>query len=81
MLNEAMDLFIQNALKKNACMDVLNHATGQHGFDCRDDNARTRDILRRTIEFIHTWGNGGATKSEPIGETRTGPIANRPAGR
>ena len=52
-LNEAMDLFIQNALKKNACMDVLNHANGQHGFDCRDDNARTRDILRRTIEFLH----------------------------
>ena len=64
-LNEAMDLFIQNALKKNVCMDVLNHATGQHGFDCRDDNARTRDILRRTVEFIHA---------------RTGPIANRPAG-
>jgi dienelactone hydrolase len=53
MLNQAMDLFIQNALKKNACIDVLNHATGQHGFDCKDDNARTRDILRRTIEFLH----------------------------
>ena len=57
-LNEAMDLFIQNALKKNACMDVLNHATGQHGFDCRDDNQRTRDILRRTIEFIHAQLSG-----------------------
>jgi len=54
-LNEAMDLFVQNALKKNACVDVLNHANGQHGFDCRDDDARTRDILRRTIEFIHTY--------------------------
>jgi hypothetical protein len=48
----AADYFIQQALKKNAPVDVLNHATGQHGFDSRDDNERTRDILRRTIDFI-----------------------------
>ncbi len=52
--HEATDEFIQQALKKNACLDVLNHATGQHAFDVRDDNARTRDILRRTIQFIQS---------------------------
>jgi hypothetical protein len=41
-----------SALKKNAPMAVLNHAAGQHGFDARDNNPRTRDILRRTLEFI-----------------------------
>ena len=51
-LNDAMDQFILQALKKNATIDVLNHAAGQHGFDARDDNERTRDILRRTVEFI-----------------------------
>lgn len=51
-LNEAIDQFIQQALKKNAMLDLLNHAAGQHGFDSRDDNERTRDILRRTVEFI-----------------------------
>jgi dienelactone hydrolase len=51
-LNDGIDQFVQQALKKNACIDVLNHATGQHGFDARDDNERTRDILRRTLEFI-----------------------------
>ena len=51
-LNEGIDQFVQQALKKNAWIDVLNHPTGQHGFDCRDDHARTRDILRRTLEFI-----------------------------
>jgi hypothetical protein len=50
--NEGIDHFIQQALARNASMDVLNHATGQHGFDVRDDNQRTRDILRRTVEFI-----------------------------
>jgi dienelactone hydrolase len=51
--NEGIDYFVQQALKKNACIDVLNHSTGQHGFECRDDNERTRDILRRTIGFAH----------------------------
>ncbi len=51
-LNDALAHFIDQALKKNATLDLLNHATGQHGFDCRDDNERTRDILRRTIEFV-----------------------------
>jgi len=50
--NDAADRFIQQALKKNAQLDVLNHANGQHGFDVRDDNERTRDILRRTLDFI-----------------------------
>jgi dienelactone hydrolase len=51
-LNEGIDYFIQQALKRNAALDVLNHAAGQHGFDGRDDDERTRDILRRTVEFI-----------------------------
>jgi dienelactone hydrolase len=53
-LNQGIDHFVQQALRKNACVDVLNHATGQHGFDARDNSPRTHDILRRTIEFIHT---------------------------
>ena len=52
-LNAAADFFVQQALKKNADLDVLNHSRGQHGFDCRDDTARTHDILRRTIDFLH----------------------------
>jgi len=51
-LNEGIDYFVQQALKKNVALDLLNHATGQHGFDGRDDDERTRDILRRTVEFI-----------------------------
>lgn len=53
-LNEGIDHFVQQALKKNATIDLLNHATGQHGFDGRDDNERTRDILRRTVDFIRS---------------------------
>ena len=54
LLNEAIDRFIAVALRKNATIDVMNHPTGQHGFDFRDDNERTREILARTVEFIQT---------------------------
>jgi dienelactone hydrolase len=53
-LNEGTDYFVQQALKKNANIELLNHASGQHGFDGRDDNERTRDILKRTVEFIRS---------------------------
>ena len=51
-LNEGIDHFVQEALKKNAPLELLNHATGQHGFDFRDDNDRTRQIVARTFAFL-----------------------------
>jgi dienelactone hydrolase len=53
-LNETIDRFVAVALRKNATIDVMNHPTGQHGFDFRDDNERTREILGRTVEFVRT---------------------------
>ncbi len=53
-LNEGTDHFIQQALKKNACLDVLIHPAGEHGFDIKNDDARTRGILRHTVEFLRT---------------------------
>jgi acetyl esterase/lipase len=51
-LNIAVDNFIQKALSKKATLDFSNHAEGQHGFDVLDDNARTREIIKRTLEFV-----------------------------
>jgi acetyl esterase/lipase len=51
-LNAGTDRFVQTALAKNASVEVINHAAGQHGFDIEDDNDRTREIIRRTLEFI-----------------------------
>ena len=53
-MNEAIDHFIATALQKNAPIEVMNHPTGQHGFDFRDDHPRTREILARTVDFIRT---------------------------
>ena len=55
-LNDGVDRFVQLALSKNLTIEVVNHATGHHAFDIMDDNDRSREILRRTIEFIKTHG-------------------------
>ena len=51
-LNSGVDAFIQAALSKNLTVEILNHPNGQHAFDVLDDNERTREIIRRTLEFI-----------------------------
>lgn len=54
--NDAIDRFVQLALSKNLTIEVVNHATGHHGFDIENDDDRSREIIRRTIEFIKTHG-------------------------
>jgi dienelactone hydrolase len=51
-LNETIDRFVARALALNATIEVMNHAGGRHGFDILDDNARSREIIARALEFI-----------------------------
>lgn len=53
-LNGGVDRFVQAALTKNATIDMSNHPAGQHGFDVLDNNDRTREIIKRTFEFLKT---------------------------
>jgi acetyl esterase/lipase len=53
-LNEGLDHFVHVALKKNVTLELFNHPTGHHGFDIEDNNDRSREILKRTIEFLKT---------------------------
>jgi acetyl esterase/lipase len=53
-LNDGIDRFVQLALSKNLTVDVVNHATGHHAFDIEDNNERSRDIIKRTLEFIRS---------------------------
>ena len=55
-LNAGVDRFVQAALAKNLTVELVNHATGHHGFDVEDDNERSREIIRRTLEFIRAHG-------------------------
>lgn len=51
-LNAGVDRFVGEALATNVCLDVLNHPSGRHGFDILDDDARSREIIARTLEFL-----------------------------
>jgi acetyl esterase/lipase len=52
LLNGPMDRFIQEALARNLTLEVMNHATGRHGFDILDDDARSREIIARTLDYL-----------------------------
>jgi dienelactone hydrolase len=50
--NASADRFIQAALSNNLTIDFMNHPQGHHGFDVDDDNDRSREIIKRAVEFI-----------------------------
>jgi acetyl esterase/lipase len=51
-LNAAIDRFVQAALASGAALDVMTHPEGRHGFDILDDDARSKQIIRHTLEFL-----------------------------
>jgi len=53
-LNSTIDQFAALALKKNLLLTLANHPGGVHGFDIRNDDARTREIIGQAFEFLHT---------------------------
>jgi acetyl esterase/lipase len=53
-LNGTVDAFVAEALRQNAPLELLNHPEGRHGFDILDDDARSREIIARTLAFLKT---------------------------
>ncbi len=51
-LNKTLDQFIVDALAHNVELTVLNHPTGQHGFDMLDDQGRTYELIQTTLAFF-----------------------------
>ena len=51
-LNEGIDRFLAEAPAKNLAIEVVNYPEGQHGFDLFDDNDRSRQIVRRALQFL-----------------------------
>jgi acetyl esterase/lipase len=48
----AADAFSAEALAINAPVEIINHPSGQHGFDLRDHDARSREIIECTLAFM-----------------------------
>jgi acetyl esterase/lipase len=55
-LNASADRFLQTAVSNNLAIEFMNHPTGHHGFDVDDNNDRSREIIKRAIEFIKAHG-------------------------
>jgi len=51
-LLEGTDTFVRRAHERGVDLTLLDHPTGQHGFDTRDDDERSREIIRETLEFF-----------------------------
>ena len=57
-VNRSIDNFVKVAIEQNLLLDFVNHPDGEHGFDTRNDTARTREIIARAIAFMKTHLQG-----------------------
>ena len=51
-VNKSIDTFVAKALERNLTFTVVNHPAGSHGFEHKDDDARTREILAMALAFF-----------------------------
>jgi acetyl esterase/lipase len=52
LLLEGTDAFVRKARERGVDLTVFDHPRGQHGFDTRDDDERSREIIREALEFF-----------------------------
>jgi hypothetical protein len=52
-LNESIDEFVTSASQRNIPITLMNHPTGEHGFDILNNDARTHAIIKATLAFLH----------------------------
>lgn len=70
-LNRAIDEFVKNALTSDLNFQFINYLEGQHAFDIVDDNDRSRQIIKQTLEFLKTnlTATEGATPASVLTST------------
>jgi hypothetical protein len=51
-LNDTLDRFAAEALRRNLPITIVNHPTGPHAFDLVDDSARSHEIVRGILDFL-----------------------------
>jgi hypothetical protein len=52
-LNQVLDRFISDALRRNLPITVANHPEGPHAFDLFDDSHTTRVIVQQVLDFLN----------------------------
>ncbi len=51
-INDSVDEFLREAVKQNLSIEFTNYVEGTHGFDVDVNTDRTREIIKRTLEFV-----------------------------
>jgi len=51
-INDSADEFLREAVKQNLNIEFINYVEGTHGFDVDVNTDRTREIIKRTLEFV-----------------------------
>jgi acetyl esterase/lipase len=52
IINRSIETFVAAAVAVGVEIDYMNHADGQHAFDVRDGDARSRAIIQCTLDFL-----------------------------
>ncbi len=52
---DSSDRFVELARARGAGVQLLTHSTGGHAFDLRNDDDQSREIIKRTIEFVKEY--------------------------
>jgi len=53
-INQTIDHFLHEAVSRNDSIVFINYNDGRHAFDMDDDNDRSREIIKQTLEFMKT---------------------------
>lgn len=51
-LNDALDAVVTRALARNLPLTLINHASGEHGFECDEDSDISREIIADILAFL-----------------------------
>jgi acetyl esterase/lipase len=54
VINDAINAFKRRAVRLRAKVRVVTHPRGVHGFDVRNHDARSREILRQAVSFARS---------------------------
>ncbi|MEO5897907.1 MAG: tetratricopeptide repeat protein [Vicinamibacterales bacterium] len=51
-LIRGLDAVVRSGTAANAPISLINHPSGRHGFDVRDDNDMSRAVMSQTLDFV-----------------------------
>jgi len=52
---DSIDRFVEMAQARGAEVQLLTHSKGGHAFDLRNDDDQSREIIKRTLEFVKEY--------------------------